>query len=262
MNGLQISHFSTGYGKQSVINELNLSALQRGKISILLGPNGSGKSTLLRGLAGLNSAQGQVLLDGVNLVEKSLAERADKVAFLPQFLPVGARLRVLESIIVAQRALGIRYSSVDKTAIITVLQQLGIAHLALHYLDQLSGGQKQLVGLAQLLIRRPELLLLDEPLSALDPNYQFHVMQLITRETRCRHCITLVVVHDINVALRYGDYVVILKQGQLVDAGVPQEVITSACLAEVYGIKARIEHCSRGIPQMIIDDLATHGHAE
>ncbi|MEJ1803511.1 ATP-binding cassette domain-containing protein, partial [Escherichia coli] len=83
----------------------------------------------------------------------------------------------------------------------------GIASLALHYLDQLSGGQRQLVGLAQSLIRHPDLLLLDEPLSALDLNYQFHVMDVVRRETRRRNMVTVVVVHDINIALRHSEYV-------------------------------------------------------
>ncbi|WP_163199305.1 ATP-binding cassette domain-containing protein, partial [Citrobacter freundii] len=91
--------------------------------------------------------------------------------------------------------------------VIDLLEQLGISHLAMRYLDELSGGQKQLVGLAQSLIRRPSLLLLDEPLSALDLNYQFHVMELIARETKKRNMITVVVVHDINIALRHGEHV-------------------------------------------------------
>lgn len=85
----------------------------------------------------------------------------------------------------------------------------------MNYLDSLSGGQKQLVGLAQSLIRRPELLLLDEPLSALDLNYQFHVMDVVSRETRRRNMVTLVVLHDINIALRHAARVIMLKEGNL-----------------------------------------------
>ena len=132
---------------------------------------------------------------------------------------------------------------------------LGIEHLALRYLDQLSGGQKQLVGLAQSLIRQPSLLLLDEPLSALDLNYQFHVMDLVRRETRKRNIITVVVVHDINIALRHGDNVLMLKDGQLIADGKPEEVITAESLAKVYGVKGRIERCSQGTPQILIDGL-------
>jgi len=140
--------------------------------------------------------------------------------------------------------------------VMTLLRQLGIEHLALHYLDQLSGGQKQLVGLAQSLIRQPALLLLDEPLSALDLNYQFHVMDLVKRETQRRNIVTVVVVHDINIALRHGDHVLILKKGQLVADGDPGEVITPDTLAEVYGVRGRVEPCSQGMKQVIIDGLS------
>lgn len=127
--------------------------------------------------------------------------------------------------------------------------------MALSYLDQLSGGQKQLVGLAQSLIRQPSLLLLDEPLSALDLNYQFHVMDLVRKETRKRNIITVVVVHDINIALRHGDHVLMLQDGELIADGTPEEVITPQSLARVYGVRGRIERCSHGTPQVLIDGL-------
>src|SRR5690606_19288728 len=146
-------------------------------------------------------------------------------------LPQGVHLHVLESIIVAQRASGGRDGANSHSQVLAILDQLGIAHLALHYLDQLSGGQRQLVGLAQSLIRYPELLLLDEPLSALDLNYQFHVMDLIARETRARNMVTVVVVHDINIALRHSEHVLMLKEDKLVASGAPEAVITAESLA-------------------------------
>jgi iron complex transport system ATP-binding protein len=177
------------------------------------------------------------------------------VVYLPQTLPAGVHLHVLESIIVARHAAGGERSD-SEAEVMSLLRQLGIAHLALSYLDQLSGGQKQLVGLAQSLIRQPSLLLLDEPLSALDLNYQFHVMDLVRQETRRRNIITLVVVHDINIALRHADHVLMLKEGQLLADGAPSQVITPEILASVYGVRGRIEPCSQGIMQVIIDGLA------
>ncbi len=136
-----------------------------------------------------------------------------------------------------------------------LLKRLGIEHLSMHYLDQLSGGQKQLVGLAQALIRKPRLLLLDEPLSALDLNYQFHVMDLLAQETRESGLITLIVLHDLNVALRHSDHALLIQEGKLLGEGLPQQVITPPALARAYGVRARIEHCSQGIPQLLIDGL-------
>lgn len=252
MSGLTINGLNAGYAKRQIIENLNVETLRRGEVTILLGPNGCGKSTLLRALAGLNRASGEALLDGVNLLTLPFARRADNVVFMPQSLPQGVHLQVLESVIVAQRASG---GEPDQTQAIGLLEALGISHLAMHYLDQLSGGQKQLVGLAQSLIRRPSLLLLDEPLSALDLNYQFHVMDVIQRQTQMRKMVTLVVVHDINIALRHAAQVLMLKQGKLIASGAPETVITTASLAEVYGVRGRIERCSQGKTQVILDGV-------
>ncbi|CDL81988.1 ABC transporter ATP-binding protein [Xenorhabdus szentirmaii] len=255
--GLKINQLTAGYPKHPVIENLDVNPLPRGKITVLLGPNGCGKSTLLRSLAGLNKASGELLLDGQDLMQMNFAQRAKNVVYLPQSLPAGVHLHVLESVIVAQRASGGIHNSESEREVMELLRHLGIEHLALSYLDQLSGGQKQLVGLAQSLIRRPTLLLLDEPLSALDLNYQYHVMDLVARETQRRNIITIVVVHDINIALRHADHVLMLKKGHLISQGKPEEVITANSLAEVYGIKGRIERCSQGVAQVLIDGLVT-----
>lgn len=259
-SGLSLRGFGAGYDKRKIIQDLNIAELPRGKVTILLGPNGSGKSTLLRAMAGLNKAEGELLLDDVDLLSQPFAKRAEQVVYLPQSLPAGVHLHVLESIIVAQRASGGLHSAAKQAEVMTLLRQLGIEHLALHFLDQLSGGQKQLVGLAQSLIRQPSLLLLDEPLSALDLNYQFHVMDLVKRETQQRNIVTVVVVHDINIALRHGDHVLILKQGKLLANGKPDEVITPQSLAQVYGVRGRVEPCSQGMKQVIIDGLTDAAH--
>ena len=247
VSGLALTHFSAGYPRRQVIRDLTVPRLQRGKITALLGPNGSGKSTLMRAMAGLGPSAGELSLDGENLLALPFARRAEKVVYLPQTLPAGVHLRVLESIIVAQRAAGGAHSPENQAQVMSLLRQLGIEHLALSYLDRLSGGQKQLVGLAQSLIRQPALLLLDEPLSALDLNYQFHVMDLVREETQRR---------NINIALRHADHVLMLKEGQLLGDGAPAEVITPQALAAVYGVRGRIEPCSQGVMQVIIDGLA------
>lgn len=255
MQGLMIENFSAGYPSRRVISGLNVGPLPRGKITMLLGPNGCGKSTLLRALAGLNRASGRLLLDDENLMALPFSKRAGEIVYLPQSLPQGVHLHALESVIVAQRASGGHDDPQSREQVLEIFEHLGISHLALSFLDQLSGGQKQLVGLAQSLIRQPSLLLLDEPLSALDLNYQFHVMDLITRESKERNMVTIVVVHDINIALRHGQHALMLKNGQLVASGIPEQVITRQSLAEVYGILGRIEHCSQGKPQVLIDGL-------
>ncbi|EAA4453011.1 ABC transporter ATP-binding protein [Salmonella enterica subsp. enterica serovar Java] len=255
MSGLILRGVTVGYPKRPVLRDLNVSELPCGKITALLGPNGCGKSTLLRSLAGLNKSDGTMILDGLDLMSLPFAERAKKVCFLPQSLPQGVHLHVLESIMVALRASGGGRYTQSKEQVLAILEQLGIGHLALHYIDQLSGGQRQLVGLAQSLIRHPRLLLLDEPLSALDLNYQFHVMDLVRRETQSRNMITVVVVHDINIALHHSEHVLMLKDGKLVASGKPEAVITTENLAEVYNVRGRVERCSQGQIQVVLDGV-------
>jgi iron complex transport system ATP-binding protein len=257
-SGLRLRQFYTGYTRRPIIENLNIDNIPAGQVTVLLGPNGSGKSTLMRAMAGLGKSRGNMVLDGEDLLALPFAQRASQVVYLPQSLPAGVHLHVLESIMVAQRASGVTQNTSQlRGEVMSMLRLLGIEHLALSYLDQLSGGQKQLVGLAQSLVRQPRVLLLDEPLSALDLNYQFHVMDLVRQETRKRNMVTLVVVHDINIALRHGDQVVMLKQGKMVANGAPDEVITPDTLAEVYGVRGRVEYCSQGQAQVLIDGLVT-----
>jgi iron complex transport system ATP-binding protein len=253
---LVVSDLHAGYGRQDVIRGLSLPALRGGGLTAVLGPNGSGKSTLLKVVAGLVPARrGQLTMDGRDLGHLSPAARSRLIAYMPQSLPAAVHLRVLESVLVAGRAHARDSTKTDADAASALLARLGIGHLALRYLDELSGGQKQLAGLAQALIREPRVLLLDEPLSALDLHHRFQVMALLKRETAARGLVTLVVLHDLDMALRHADHAVLVHAGRIAAEGVPVDVITPATLAAVYGVAARIERCSRGQPHLIVDSV-------
>jgi iron complex transport system ATP-binding protein len=257
---LTVHQLSAGYARDDVLHALSIPSLAAGEVTALLGPNGSGKSTLLKALAGLvRTRSGSVLLDGQDLSRLGVGERARHLVYLPQSLPAAVHLRVFESVLVAANASRHAHApSLALTDIDRLLERLGIAHLALHYLDALSGGQKQLVGLAQALIRQPRVLLLDEPLSALDLNYQFHVMRLLKQETQEHGLISVIVLHDLNVALQHADRAVMIQHGRLHAQGTPAEVITPDSLAAVYGVQGRVEACSRGLRQVLIDGLDEH----
>lgn len=257
MSDLAIKSLSVSYGRRQVIESLSVKQIKAGQVTALLGPNGSGKSTLLKAMAGLNSASGEVLFNGTDLVSAHFSERAKQVVYLPQSLPASVHLRAFESMLVARRASTSESTQTVINEAMELLKKLGIEELGMRYLDQLSGGQKQLVGLAQALIRKPKVLLLDEPLSALDLNHQFHVMDVIKQETRERDMVTVIVLHDINIALQHTDYVLMLKDGRLVTTGIPDQVISPEVLAEVYGVIGRVEHCSRGKPHVMIDGLVS-----
>lgn len=256
MSSLSIEALSVAYGRHKVINDLSVDCMEVGKVTALLGPNGSGKSTLLKAMAGLTAAKGKEFYKGKDLLSAHFAERAKQIVYLPQSLPASVHLRAFESMLVARKASNDETTEQVIEEASTLLKKLGIEKLGMCYLDQLSGGQKQLIGLAQALIRKPEILLLDEPLSALDLNYQFHVMNVIKQETIERNMITVIVLHDINIALQHTDYVLMLKEGQLVTNGIPDQVITPEVLANVYGVSGRVEYCTQGKPHVLIDSLA------
>lgn len=260
---LEVDQLSLAYGKRTIISDLSIEGLVAGTLTALIGPNGSGKSTLLKALAGLMRAtSGRISLDGKDMTRTSLETRAQKIVYLPQALPASVHLRVFESVLVAAKASALAPESgpIEVEDILSLLKRLGIEHLAMMYLDQLSGGQKQLVGLAQALIRRPRLLLLDEPLSALDLNYQFHVMDLLRQETQQHGLITLIVLHDLRIALQHCDYALMLAKGRLLAQGKTADVITPTSLSDGYGVTGRIEPCSRGTLQVMIDGLCDPIH--
>ncbi|ROR22964.1 iron complex transport system ATP-binding protein [Comamonas sp. BIGb0124] len=252
---LLLRDLTVGYRDKPVITGLTLSGLQAGHVTALVGPNGAGKSTLLGGLAGLVRASGQVLLDGVDLFRMRPAQRADHFGFMPQAIPQGTALTVLETVISALMASGAETSErIARTRAAQVLERLAIDHLASRTLDHLSGGQRQMCSLAQAIVREPRILLLDEPTSALDMRHQLYVMQSVRQlADEGRHVI--VVLHDLSFAAQWADHIVVLRRGQLYSEGNPAATITPGMLADVYGVQARVERCSRGRLQIMADDL-------
>lgn len=257
---LQVTGLSTGYRDRQIIQNLSLPLFRPGEVHSLLGPNAAGKSTLLRALAGLQVATGSIKLGNLELVGLPLAEQARRVTYMPQTLPQGVALSVLESVLGALQAsatdhVGEASHAADQQRAVAVLERVGILHLALRGLDHLSGGQRQLVSVAQSLVREPRVLLLDEPISALDLQHQLRVMRLVREISQERGMIVLMVLHDLQIAARWSDGIVMLAQGRVETTGTPAEAITPEALARVYGVEARVESCSRGGLQIMVDDV-------
>lgn len=249
---LRVRNLCARYRRTPVLHDADLPDLHPGQLVALVGPNGAGKSTLLRTLAGLLPASGQIHLGDLDLLGCSRRERARQLGFMPQALPDGIALSVLETLLGALHAGsgGIGRDGVERAH--AVLSQLGIAELAMRPLEQLSGGQRQMVSLAQAVIRDPALLLLDEPTSALDLRHQNDVMSLV-RGLADQGRIVVVVLHDLGLAARWADHLVVLDGGRVKAAGSPQDTLTPALLAEVYRVRARVERCSLGRLLIAVD---------
>lgn len=255
--GLSIHNANVSYGRRQIVHDLSLPTLPPGSLTALIGPNGAGKSTLLRAVAGLEKMQGVVRLGDLDLSAMSVAERARRVTYMPQNLPPGLSLSVMESVIAALRVASVDGVPLSSDACLReafeALQRIGIAHLADQLLSTLSGGQRQLVSLAQLIARRPQVMLLDEPTSALDLNYQLKVMDCVRDLVREHNLIAVVVLHDINLAARFADRIAVLRQGRLYASGTADEVLDPLLFAAVYRVRARIERCSQQSLQVLVD---------
>lgn len=257
---LYIEKISAGYPRHpEVIKEVSVGPFLPGTVTALVGPNAAGKSTLLRSIAGLLTAKGNVLYKQENILSLSLQKRSAIVSYMPQHVPQSIELTVIESLISALKASALDQLS-SKTAIarkkaFDVLEQMDIVDLALEPLNQLSGGQRQLVSLAQAIIRQPQILLLDEPTSALDLQHQVAVMQLV-REYAAKGSIVIMVLHDINLATRWADEIVVLHQGKIAAHGKPAAILTTELFKTVYKVNAIVSPIEHGLLQVHVQSLS------
>lgn len=224
-----------------------------GTITAVVGPNAAGKSTFMKLLAGLISGGGKISLNGEAFLQRPPSARAKLVGYLPQSIPGGSGLLAYESVLGAYRMTG---GGSDTEAIERIFRLLDLENVALRPVSELSGGKRQLVGLAQVLVRDPRLLLLDEPTSALDLRWQIEVLRIVREVVEREGAVALVCVHDINLAMRFSDMVVVLSEGRLLAAGPPSEAITAETLKIGWQVEARIENCSLGYPVVLADKLA------
>ncbi len=260
MTTLCVSDVSLGYGHRSVLSGVSLGDISDGAVIGVLGPNGAGKSTLLRAIAGLGSYTGGIVLDGRPVSQMSVARRARQVGYLPQDLPQATSLVAYEAVVSACRAVRPDYSMQDVNAAVEqVFDSLDIRDLAFRTLNQLSGGQRQLVGLAQVIVKRPTVLLLDEPTSSLDLRWQLGVFKTVRRIVGELSGVALIALHDINLAMRHCDGIALLSDGRLQAHGPPSKAMTGETLRQAYGIDGRIELCSQGVPIAIADGVVGTG---
>ena len=202
----------------------------------ILGPNGCGKTTLLRLLAGLAApAQGTMTLCGRPYDAWRRRELARQVSFLPQERPV-PEFTVEECVALGRFPYGGGHTEADRRAVAQAMADTGTGALARRRMPELSGGERQRVNIAMLLAQETPVLLLDEPTAALDAAHQFAVMDILRRARDRGRCV-IAVLHDLPLALRYCDRLVLLSEGQVHFIGTPAEIVSSGALEEVFGVR-------------------------
>ncbi|MDN5748906.1 MAG: ABC transporter ATP-binding protein [Pseudonocardia sp.] len=230
-----------GYGDRVVVDGLDLDVVA-GTVTAVIGPNGCGKSTLLRALGRLlKPSGGRVLLDGRRIDRMPTREVATVLGVLPQSPSAPEGLSVADLVARGRhphQAWYRQWSGDDENAVHQALEWTGMLDLAERPVDELSGGQRQRAWISMALAQGTDLLLLDEPTTFLDLAHQVDVLELIRRLHREAGRTVVMVLHDLNLAARYADRLVAMRDGRVVASGEPHEVITEELLREIFGLDA------------------------
>lgn len=247
---LETEKLTLAYQGMPILRNLDL-AIPAGKITVFVGANGCGKSTLLRGLARLLKAKsGKVYLDGKDISRLNSKTLAQKLGMLTQspVAPEGLTVRDLVKMgrYPYQNWLQ-QWSKEDEVKVQEALSITATTEIADRLLDSLSGGQRQRAWIAMVLAQDTDILLLDEPTTYLDLAHQVELLDLLQQLHETKGKTIVMVLHDLNLACRYADYLVAIKQGKIYATGTPKEVMTEEMVQEVFGLKCRI------IPDPLVD---------
>ena len=263
---LRADNLSFGYGAARVLRDVTLPAIRSGEITALIGPNATGKSTLLKCLAGLHTPSGDIWIDDAGERRAAHTEQRhgrrllprrrnghNLIQYVPQELPPPSSITVFEAVLLArQQQSHIRTSRKIVEEIGRTLALLHLDPLSAKPLSELSGGQRQMVSLAQALTRQPAFMLLDEPTSNLDLRNQLQMLTLIRKLATEQPAAIVITVHDLNLAARFADQAVVLQSGTVHSSGPPASVITTPMLRDVYQIDASIHQTPDGTPTLSV----------
>ena len=237
---MQVKNLNFRYkGSPEVLKDVSFD-VEPGKFLAILGNNGVGKSTLLKCFNHiLKPDAGEVILDGENLLKQSAREVAKRVAFVSQSVP-DTQMTVHDVVMLGRRPyMKWGFTEHDHTIVHDAMHRLDVEDMRGRFLNQLSGGEKQKVMLSRALAQQPKVLLLDEPTSALHIQNQYGVLKMVRDICHKDNMIAVVVIHDLNLALRFCDRFLLLKDGQVYRHG-DRSILDSTALKEVYGVDAKV----------------------
>ncbi len=243
MYSIKTENLDIAYSDTTIVQNLNLE-IAEGKITTIIGPNGCGKSTVLKTIGRIiKPKNGFVYLNGADIKRLKTGEIAQKMAILPQSpkAPEGITVRELVSYgrFPYQTGFG-RLRKEEWKIVDWALQETKLCDLKEAKVDLLSGGQRQRVWIAMALAQQTSLILLDEPTTYLDLAYQLEILELLYRLNRKQSCTIVMVLHDLNLAARFSDYMIALNDGKIVAHGMAEEVMTTEVLLETFHIHANI----------------------
>lgn len=240
---LSTRDLTSGYRNVPVVRSVNVD-IPPGKITVIVGANACGKSTLLKTMARIiPTISGATVLDGHAITAIPTKELARQLGMLPQH-PLAPEGITVADLVGRGRhphqRLFRAWSGEDAQIVAESLEATGIADLAQRSIDELSGGQRQRVWIAMALAQRTDVLLLDEPTTFLDLTHQVEVLDLLTDVNRERGTTVVMVLHDINLAARYADHIIAMRNGQVEAEGAPREVVTEHLVYSVLGLRAQV----------------------
>lgn len=234
--GLKINNMSVSFSGNIVLNDLTIPEIHPGEMVSLIGKNGAGKSTILKQMTKIIRLNPKL----ITLDEQSLA--LNDIGYLPQDHRISASITVVELLITTMHidanSLFVKANSAEKA--LSLLEEVGIIHLANKLCTELSGGESQMVGLAQSVINAPKVLILDEPTSALDMSNQLKLLEYIKAYARKNNAYVLMVVHDLNLAIQYSDKVAALHEGKLFVYGEPKKIIDKQLISDLFNVNSQI----------------------
>jgi iron complex transport system ATP-binding protein len=240
---IQIKNISFSYYKNEVLKDISFN-VQSGECVGILGNNGAGKSTLITCLNKIRVPKtGEIYIDNQDVLKMGRLETARRISYVAQKNEL-SQMTVFDCVLLGRKPyIKWSLSQTDIDICDSMIEQVGLTKFKLRYINELSGGELQKVMLARAFVQQPELLLLDEPTSNLDPKNQYEMLTLVRRMARERNISTLIVIHDLNLALRYCDKFVIIKEG-VIYRYVDASIITKETIFDVYGINAVITDVS------------------
>ena len=243
MTRLLVDDAALGYADHVVCPNVSVTIPDQ-RFTVIVGPNACGKSTLLKSLTRLlTPSSGRVLLDGETLHRQPTKAVARSIGLLPQGPVAPDGIRVVDLVMRGRyphQRLFSPWAPEDEQAVIAAMEATSIRHLSGRLVDELSGGQRQRVWMTVALAQQTPILLLDEPTTYLDLSHQIELLDLCRTLNRDTGTTLVAVLHDLNQAARYADHLIAMKDGEVVAAGDPHEVLTEDLLAEVFSLDARV----------------------